>query len=360
MSGRPAALAFVCASALALPARAQLRAAPHPRCVVTAHAAVAPDDSLDPATPPALLPLDTVTVVAWRDRADALRVQRFAPDLRALEEPRVLAQPARVFTMARTPVGFVLAYVERDRDLVVARLSASLEAQNVPRVVEALPSPVTALAFASVSGGALLAWATAHEVRVRPLDPRGVPRGPSSVALDLAGVRSLRLDATDPISLRVDASDPTVEPWVLTLGSDGAVATRARWPIGALGPIRLGGAAFVAQINPLGNPMLLRNSAVVAPAAIADPAVAPRARLDGLAVDGDLVAALVSDRVAGRQSLARLLPDGSASWLAGVRGAVPGPATFAAQAPATVVLLTRDAAHSPPRITLQRYGCAQP
>jgi hypothetical protein len=353
-------LAFACASALSLPAGAQLRPAPHARCVVTAHAAVALDDALDPLAPPALLPLDGVTVLAWRDRAGALRVQRFAPDLRSLEEPRVLAEPVSVFTMARTPTGFALAYVERGQDLVVARRSASMEAQNVPRVVEALTAPVTSLALAPVEEGLLLAWATPSAVRVMPLDARAVPRSPSSVASDQPGARSVRLDAAEPTTLRVDASDPAVEPWVLTLLPDGSVASRARWPIGALGPVRLGGASLTAQINPAGSPMLLRSNAIVAPAALADPAVEPRARLDALALDRDLVVAMVSDAAAGRQSLARLLPDGSASWLTGVRGVVPGPATLAVQSPAAVLLLTRDASHSPARTTLQRYACALP
>lgn len=352
-------ITLACASALALPARAQLRPSARPRCAVTAHAAVAADDALDPRAPPALLQFDTVTVVAWRDRADALRVQRFAPDLRALEAPRVVAQPVGVFTLARTPTGFALAYVEHARDLVVARRSASLEAQNVPRVVESLGSPVTAVAFASGTGGALLAWATPAEVRVIPLDARAVPRGPSSVALDEGDVLALRLAAAGTVTLRVDPSDRAVEPWVLTLRPDGAVSGHARWPVGAFGPVRLGGATLSAQINPAGSPMLLRG-AVVAPAALADPAVAPRARLDALAVDRDFAVALVTDTGSGRQSLARLLPDGSASWLSGVRGAIPGPGTFAAQAPGTVLLLTRDSAHSPPRTVLQRYGCAPP
>ena len=358
MSGRR--LALLVATALPLSARAQLRPAAHPRCVVTAHAAVALDDALDPRTPPAVLLLDTITVLAWRDRADALRVQRFAPDLRALEDPRVVAQPVRIFTMARTPTGFALAYVERDHDLVVARRAESLEAQNVPRVIESLTAPAAALAFASFAGGALVAWATPTAVRVMPLDARGVPQGASTVALEQPGSRAVSLDASDPITLRVDASDPAVEPWVLTLQPDGVVASRSRWPLGALGPVRLGGAALTAQINPLGSPMLLRSTAVVAPAAIADPAVTPRAQLDALAVDRDLAVALVSDPVPGRQAITRLLPDGSASWLAGVRGVIPGPLTFAVQAPGVVALLTRDSAHSPPRTLLQRYACALP
>ena len=69
---------------------------------------------------------------------------------------------------------------------------------------------------------------------------------------------------------------------------------------------------------------------------------------------------MVSDPVSGRQSLARLLPDGSASWLTGVRGAIPGRSSLAVLAPGTVLLLTRDAAHSPPRTTLQRYVCTLP
>lgn len=360
MSDRRRALACASALALALPARAQLRPAPHARCVVTAHVAVAPDDTADPLAPPALLPLDRLTVVAWRDRAGALLVQRFAADLRALDEPRVVAQPVRIFTMARTPTGFALAYVERELELVVARRSASMEAQNVPRVVEAVRSPVTSLSLAPVAGGSLLAWSTPAAVRVMALDARGVPRAPSSVALDQPGARSVGLDADERATLRVDAIDPSVEPWVLTLQPDGAVSSRARWPIGALGPVRLGGVAFTAQINPVGSPMLLRSNVAAPPAAIADPAVAPRARLDALAVDGELAVALLSDPVAGRQSLARLLPDGSASWLTGVRGALPGRSSLAVLSPGTVLLLTRDAAHSPPRTTLQRYVCTLP
>lgn len=360
MSDRRRALACASALALALPARAQLRPAPHARCVVTAHVAVAPDDPADPLAPPALLPLDGITVVAWRDRAGALLVQRFAADLRALDEPRVLAQPVRIFTLARTPTGFALAYVERERELVVARRSASMEAQNVPRVVEALRSPVTSLSLVPVAGASLLAWSTPEAVRVMALDARGVPRAPASVALEQPGARSVGLDPAERATLRVDAIDPSVEPWVLTLQPDGVVASRARWPIGALGPVRLGGVAFTAQINPLGSPMLLRSSVAAPPSAIADPAVAPRARLDALAVDGELAVAMVSDPVSGRQSLARLLPDGSASWLTGVRGAIPGRSSLAVLAPGTVLLLTRDAAHSPPRTTLQRYVCTLP
>lgn len=353
-------LAFACAAALALPAEAQLRPAAHPRCVVTAHVAVAADDALDPRAPPALLALDDLLVVAWRGRGGALNVQRYAPDLRALDEPRELARPVGAFALARTPDGFALAYVERDRDLVVSRRAGTLEAHNVPRVVESLGTPVAALALAATAGGAMLAWASPSEVRLVALDPRGVPRGPPTVALEQAGARALRLDAADPVTLRVDALDPAVEPSVLALSPDGAVVARARWPAGALGPVRLGGAALSAQINPLGSPMLLRGGALSGPAALADPAVAPRARLDDLAVDRDLVVALVSDAAGGRQSLARLLPDGSASWLAAVRGVVAGPATLAVQAPAAVLVLTRDGSHSPPRTVLQRYACALP
>jgi hypothetical protein len=353
-------VAFACATALALPAAAQLRPAAHPRCVVTAHVAVAADDALDPRAPPALVALDDVLVVVWRDRAGALHGQRFAPDLRALDEPRELARPVGAFALARTPTGLALAYVERDRDLVVTRRAPTLEAQNVPRVVESLGTPVAAVALAATAGGALLAWSTSSEVRVTALDPRGVPRAPSTVALEQTGARALRLDAADPITLRVDALDPAVEPTVLMLSADGTVTTRARWPAGALGPLHLGGAALTAQINPLGSPMLLRGGALGAPAALADPAVAPRARLDDLAVDRDLVVALVSEPGGGRQSLVRLLPDGSASWLAGVRGVIAGPSTLAVRAPAAVLLLVRDTAHSPPRTVLQRYACARP
>ncbi len=353
-------LVALVAAALPLSARAQLRPAARPRCVVTAHAAVALDDALDPRTPPAVLLLDTVTVLAWRDRADALRVQRFAPDLRALEDPRIIAQPVHIFTMARTPTGFALAYVERDHDLVVARRAESLEAQNVPRVIESLTAPTAALAFAAFAGGSLVAWATPTDVRVMSLDARGVPQGAASVVLEQPRSRALSLDPGDPITLRVDVSDPAVEPWVFTLQPDGAVASRSRWPLGALGPVRLGDSALTAQINPLGSPMLLRGNAVVAPAAIADPAVTPRAQLDALAVDRDLAIALVSDSSVGRQSLTRLMPDGSASWLAGVRGVIQGPATFAVQAPGVVALLTRDGAHSPSRTVLQRYACVWP
>ena len=353
-------LAFACAMALALPARAQLRPAAHPRCAVTAHAAVAPDDALDPRSPPALLALDGVIAVAWRDRGGALRLQRFAADLRALDQPVVVAQPVRAFALARTPTGLALAYVERDHDLVIARRSASFEAQNVPRVVATVAASVTSLALASVAGGALVAWATPAEVRVLPLDARGVPRGESLVALEQVGARALRLEAADPITLRVEAAEAAAEAWVLALLPDGMVVSRARWPAGALGPVRLGGAALTAQINPLGSPMLLRSSPLAAPAALADPAVAPRARLESLAVDLDLALALVSDAAGGRLSLARLLPDGSASWLASVRGFVPGPATFAALAPSAALLLTRDTTHSPARTVLLRYGCTLP
>ncbi|MDP3220798.1 MAG: hypothetical protein Q8S73_42325, partial [Deltaproteobacteria bacterium] len=196
--------------------------------------------------------------------------------------------------------------------------------------------------------------------RVLPLDARGVPRGEAQVALDQPGVRALRLAAADPITLRAEPAGPAAEAWVLALLPDGMAVSRARWPAGALGPVRLGGAALTAQINPLGSPMLLRSSPLAAPAALADPAVAPRARLESLAVDLDLALALVSDADGGRLALTRLLPDGSASWLASVRGFVPGPATFAALAPAAALLLTRDTGHSPARTVLLRYACALP
>ena len=139
-----------------------------------------------------------------------------------------------------------------------------MEAQNVPRVVEALRSPVTSLSLVPVAGASLLAWSTPEAVRVMALDARGVPRAPASVALEQPGTRSVGLDPAERATLRVDAIDPSVEPWVLTLQPDGAVASRARWPIGALGPVRLGGVAFTAQINPLGSPMLLRSSVAAA------------------------------------------------------------------------------------------------
>jgi hypothetical protein len=357
---RPRGRALSVALTLALPASAQLRAGSHTRCVVAAHALVAADDALDPLAPPSVVPLDEAVAVAWRDRAGALRLQRYSLDLRPLDEAVVIGQPVRAFAMTRAPSGLVLAYIEGDHDVVVARRSVTLEAQNVPRVVAAVTAPTVAIAIAPVLGGALLAWASTDAVRVLPLDGRGVPRGASRVALDQPGSRALRLRPGDPILLRVDATDQGVEPWVLTLQPDGTVDTRARWPVGALGPVRVGGVALTAQTNPLGSPMLLRSSALVAPAALADPALAPRARLDALAVDRELVLALVSDSAGGRQSLVRLLPDGSASWLTVVRGAVPGAATFAAIAPGTVLLVTRDATHSPARTSLYRYACALP
>lgn len=357
---RPA-LAFALTLACAGPLGAQLRPASHVRCAVTAHAALTSDDDVDPRAPPALVAIGDVTVVAWRDRDGTLRAQRFAPDLRFLESPRVLGESVGAFALARTPTGVALAYVERGHDLVVARLSSAFAAQNVPRVVERLVAPVSALAVASVSPtGALLAWSYPTEVRVMALDARSVPRGASSVALAQPAVRAVRLDVAGAATLRVDPADPAVDPWVLTLRADGSEIARARWPIGALGPVRLGGAALAAQINPLGSPMLLRSPGAAAPAAIADPAVAPRARLDALAVDVDLAVALVSDAAAGRQALVRLLPDGSASWLAAVRGYVPGPSTLVVQSPSTVLLLTRDTSHASPRTVLQRYACPLP
>ncbi len=357
---RPA-YAFACALACAGPLGAQLRPAAHPRCTVTAHAALTADDDIDPRSPPALLALGDVTVVAWRSRAGTLRAQRFAPDLRFLEAPRVLGEAVGAFALARTPTGVAIAYVEREHDLVVARLSAAFAAQNVPRVVERLAAPVSALAVASVTpAGALLAWSYPSEVRVMALDARSVPRGPSTVALDQPTVRALRFDVAGTATLRVDPADPAVDPWVLTLRADGSEVARSRWPIGALGPVRLGGAVLAAQINPQGNPMLLRSPADAAPTAIADPAVAPRARLDALAVDDDVVLALFSTSSNGRQALVRLLPDGSASSLTDVRGHLPGPSTFVVDAPSTVLLLTRDASHAPPRTVLQRYACRLP
>lgn len=357
MNRRALALALLGALGLARPAAAQLRPAAHPRCTVTAHAPLSADDDLDPSTPPALLLLGDLTFVAWRDRSGGLRLQRFAPDLRYLETPRVLADRVGAFALARTATGLAVAYVERERDLVLARLTPALAAQNVPRVVDHPSAVVSALALAP--GGSLLAWAEPTEVRVIPLATSGVPRGPSASRLDQPAVRALQLDATG--TLRVDPTDPAVDPWVLTLRpADASVVTRVRWPLGAWGPVRLGDAVLAAQINPQGMPMLLRSAPVVPPSALADPAVAPRARLDALAVDQYLALALVGDPSNGRQALVRLLPDGSASWLAAVRGYVAGPATFAAQAPGTVVLVARDASHGAGRLLLQRYACQAP
>ncbi len=356
------ALAFAIALTCAAPLGAQLRPPAHPRCAITAHAAITADDDIDPRAPPALLAIGDVTVVAWRSRAGTLRVQRFAPDLRFLESPRVLGEAVGAFALGRTPTGLAIAYVEREHDLVVARLSNAFAAQNVPRVVEHLAAPVSALAVTSVTPtGALLAWSHPTEVRVMALNAHSVPHGPSRVALDQPAVRALRFDGTGTATLRVDPDDPAVDPWVLTLRADGSEVARSRWPIGALGPVRLGGAVLAAQINPQGNPMLLRSPAVAAPTALADPAVAPRAHLDALAFDDEVVLALVSAPTNGRQTLlARLLPDGSASVLIAVRSHLPGPATFVVEAPSTVLLLSRDTSHTSPRTVLQRYACPLP
>ncbi len=329
-------------------------------CVSAAHAPVAPEDALDVRFPPAMALVGDGLAVLWRDRDRALRLQRYAADLRPSTEPRTLAQPVDVFAFAPAAAGAVAVWVEEEREVVLGRFGSSLEAQNVPRVLAAANGPVTAVAVQATATGLLVAWSTAAGVYRVATTATGVPRAAPAPLLGGFVAGALSFDGAEPAGLRAEAAPRGADAWVFTLRGDGAEEGRARWPSSVSGPVRVDGQSMGGQVTAQGAPALLRAPVEAPPTLLADPSVAPRARIDGLAADGDLCVATVVDVASGRASLARLLADGSAAWLGPLRGLLSGPTTMAARAPGTVWMLSREPSHTGPHDVVTRYACAVP
>lgn len=340
MTARAALLAALLAAAP--PAQAQPVETARRRCT-SAHQPLLPGDidGVDPSAAPVMVPLPDGAVVAWRTAALALRVARVDLQSRRVGALRELTAAAGSFALARTRDGVAVVYVEREREVVLARLSLAMESQNVPRLLHRAAGAVGDVSVAALRDGVLAAWEEPadHAVQLCATDPRGVPRGPVSRAGD--GSRPRWWIAPDGAALRVEPGGATAEPAVWSVSHEGAVTSRSRWPSGASGPVALGDAMYSVQSPTTGDPMLLRVP-VAGPGALIDPAQSPAHRIDALAADGAQLAMLATDARTQRQTVWRLLTDGSASALGTVRGWYAGPQSVAVRGDA-VDVITRDA-----------------
>lgn len=340
MSARGVALALALCAGVA---QAQPVETARRRCT-SGHQALLPGDldGIDSAAAPVMVALPDGAVVAWRTTARALRVARVDLQSRRVGAVREIAAPVGSYAVARGREGVVLAYVEHEREVVLARLSLTLESQNVPRVLHRAASDVGEVSVAALRDGALVTWdePAGHAVRVRATDLRGVPRAEVVTAGEGSHPRWWTAPDNGTELLRVEPGGAQTDAAMWTVDHEGAVQTRARWPSGAAGPVTLGDALYTVQSPTTGDPMLLRIP-VTGPGALIDPAQSPAHQIDALASDGAQVALLATDARAQRLTVWRLTTDGSASALGTVRGWFAGPQSVTVRGDA-VEVITRD------------------
>lgn len=258
--------------------------------------------------------------LAWRDtEPGTLRLRRLNDEALPVGETRVLGRAVSRFVMSPTPSGVAVAAVERGREVLVSRVSVANEGQNVPRVVATVPEGVASLSMVPGSTGLSLVW-SALDTRAMTglgLDSRGVPRGPGVPLGSGDAVRLVRLATADATLLFYNES-PT-QTMVATLGSGLALTSHVRWPLGAAGPVEMGGAVYSVQPLLNGHLVLYRMlPGAVVPVTMPDISLAVGMRPVRAVGAGPVVLAEARE---GNNSavLVRLFSDGSSSTLGSVR-----------------------------------------
>lgn len=354
---RPAlSAAPLAAIALAATASAQPRRAAQPSCAVTHHTLASLDgDAVDATQAPLAAFANGGALVAWRTRAGALRLAAFDASWRPLGPARELSTEAGAFALAEGPAGAAVLYVERVREVVLARVNARGEAQNVPRLLHRAEGPLREVALTRTDAGWLALWRDdLRQATALPLEPRGVPRG-AGVALGVGRhLRARWLPAQGVVALVQDGVYGD-EPGLVSVTNAGEAAARLRWPAATAGPFELPDGLSAAQVTAAGIPVLVRVPPGGATLAAPDGAVRTRFSLAAAAPDGAGVTVVYHDADAGRTLAARA---GDPSPPAVVRVGAAVPVGVAAAPDGAVVVTHREAAaHGGARIVATRVVC---
>jgi hypothetical protein len=224
-------------------------------------------------------------LLVYRDRADALRVYPLDAAWRHVGEARELARPVGPMVGVADRGGVAALYVEREREVLLARMDLSGEALNVPRVLARVEGAVLQVALTRTGWGFVAAWSSPAGVSLLALDPRGVPTAAVRVLPGASAPSLSWLPSAGVVVLQ--STQPDGERWALTLDATGAETSRLRWPSGVQGPVELPTGTHVLH-RTMQGPALVRvpSGGPIPP----EPDDAPAGRTLGMASgDGELV-----------------------------------------------------------------------
>ena len=297
------ALALLCVAAVATAQPAPRTVRARETCATTVHPLPTPlADRLDATSPVSLALLADGAFVAFRDREGQLRLARADDALEPRGDVRVLAAGASAFSMTATRAGVALAWVEPGNSLVLARVDAENELENVPRLLTATRVPIDRVAVTVAGEDLAAAWSAPRGAGAFALraDARAVPRGGAQGMGDgaLLGLSWL----SDVGALALTVSTPAGEGAWVSLDDRGREISRVRWPVGARGPVTVDGASWAVLLSATGAPVLARAAGIVA-ATETPPA---DARIDAVLAREGRAVAVVQRVAASRQGTLHL------------------------------------------------------
>lgn len=343
--------------ALALAVAREVVAQPRrgPGCTVSHHTLVGLDgDAVDATQAPCVATVREGALVLWRSRGGALRLAVVDAGWRLGGPARELSSEAGAFAMVETPSGAAVVYVERDRELVFARVNTRGEAQNVPRLLLRAAEELREVALVRTDVGWLVFCRDERQgVMVRALDVRGVPRG-AGISVGQGRALRARWLRSQGLAVLVLEGGEGEEPTLLSMTSAGEVLARSRWPVGTAGPFELPDGLYAAQPTATGGALLLR----VPPAGVM--VSAPEAQLRGrftvvaAVSDGVGVTLVQHDALTGRMLVARA-GDAAVPGVVRVGGVVPVGATLDAQG--STLLLHRETNTHGARVVATTVTC---
>ncbi len=317
-------------------------------------------DALDPSTAPAVVPVRDGALSVWRDRAGALWVRAWDAQWRPVLGAREVARPAGAFAVVPTATGAAVVYVEGGHDVLVARVGARGEAQNVPRRVMRETETVDDVALARVESGLAVLWSAARGRVMRGiiLDDRAVPRAP---AVELGPGRAPRLawsPSTASLTVTALGAQPTEEPTLMGLSPTMQVNSRLRWPASTLGPFDLGGALYGVQVHGTGTPVLARvppgGATMGSPG---EPAARARVTVLDAVIEGASALVALYEEAASRTTLARLTPEGAQTPTV-LREGPAVPLSLAVRGDGTLLVARREpVAHNGSRLVVTVAAC---
>jgi hypothetical protein len=346
--------------ALAENASAQPRRAPAAGCTAAHHTlAVADAEGIDATEAPALAFVGEGAVVVWRARAGALRLAAFDAAWRPLGAPRELSREAGAFAVAGGPSSASVAYVERGRELTLARVNARGEAQNVPRLLFRAEGPLREVALTRTDVGSLVVWRDdLGQASALAVDVRAAPRG---AVVAVGNARSLRLAWLPSLGVAAlvhEGQSSGDDPSLVNLSASGEVIARLRWPAATAGPFELPAGLSAAQVTLGGLPTLLRVPPGGATLAAPESGVRERFTIVAAAPDGAGAAVVFHDASTGRMLAARAPESGVTAAPAVVRTGPLVPASVAAQGDGAAVVTHRESgAHGGARVVATRVTC---
>lgn len=283
-----------------------------------------PDSSPDPRSAPALLPMDGGTLALWRAERGGLWVAGFDTSWNLRGEEREFAQPATLFAATPAPGGAAVALVEHGSHgdaLLLARLSATGEARNVPREITRTDS-VDGIAIAWTGSGFVVAWgiggSSGPATYALLTDARGVPRTSPHRVATASAPRLAHVPGADVTVLAATGGGNAV---VASLDATGAVLGSSRWPATARGLVASpSGIVYALALPGEGQSALLPSLVRWIPGAttVETPVplrVAPGSSVVALESDRNGMVAAI-DEPSGREIIARIGFDGSAALLA--------------------------------------------